>query len=116
MSDLIYKVVDVDLWASANEQDQFQGAPVDLTDGFIHFSTAAQVKETVAKHFAGVGNLLIIGIDPDKLGEQLRWEPSRGGDLFPHLYGPLLLDAVVSVDPLPLGDDQKHVFPGDLTA
>lgn len=89
----------------------FRGAPVDLADGYIHFSTAAQVRETATKHFAGQGDLLLISVDADKLGEGLKWEPSRGGALFPHLYAPLDLKAVLSVADLPLGDDGRHMFP-----
>ncbi len=87
------------------------GAPVDLADGFIHFSTAAQVAETAAKHFAGQRDLLLIAVAAEQLGERLKWEPSRGGALFPHLYGPLELKAVTKADPLPIGPDGWHVFP-----
>lgn len=89
----------------------FAGAPVDLADGFIHFSTGLQVRETAAKHFAGQADLLLVAVDPAKLGDALRWEPSRGGALFPHLYAPLPLDAVQWVKPLPLGADGVHLFP-----
>ena len=87
------------------------GAPVDVADGFIHFSTATQVAETAAKHFAGQQDLLLITIDAEKLGERLKWEPSRGGALFPHLYGPLDLSMVAKVEPLPLDSRGMHVFP-----
>lgn len=76
---------------------------------FIHFSTAAQVAETAAKH--GQSDLLLISVDASMLDSALKWEPSRGGALFPHLYGPLTLEAVKRVDPLPLGPDGDHVFP-----
>ncbi len=89
----------------------FHGSEVDRRDNFIHFSTAAQVAETAAKHFAGQSDLLLISVDARKLGSALKWEPSRGGALFPHLYGPLTLEAVKRVDPLPLGPDGGHVFP-----
>jgi uncharacterized protein (DUF952 family) len=82
-----------------------------VRDGFIHFSTAAQVRETAAKHFAGTEDLMLIAVDADALGDGLKWEVSRGGDLFPHLYGELSLAAVRWVKPLPLGIDQRHVFP-----
>ena len=111
---MIYKVLHADQWAIAVDQGEFVGAGVDLEDGFIHFSTAAQVRETVAKFFAGQLDLLLVGVDPEKLGDDLRWEPSRGGELFPHLYGHLLLDCVASVDDLPMGKDGKHIFPADL--
>ena len=89
----------------------FTGAPVDVADGFIHFSTAAQAAETAARHFAGRGDLVMVAVDADALGAGLRHEPSRGGELFPHLYGTLPLAAVRWVKPLPLGPDGKHVFP-----
>lgn len=89
----------------------FRGAPVDLSDGFIHFSTATQAAETAAKHFAGQSDLLLLHIDSAKLGDKLKWEPSRGGALFPHLYGELALAAVTKVDSLPLGSDGSHQFP-----
>ena len=111
MSQLIYKIVPQALWREAESTGNFAGAPVDVADGFIHFSTAAQVRETAAKHFAGQDDLLIAAIDGSRLGPALRYEPSRGGALFPHLYGPLPLDTVVWVRPLPLGADGVHVFP-----
>jgi uncharacterized protein (DUF952 family) len=111
MSQLIYKIVPQVLWREAEAAGSFAGAPVDVSDGFIHFSTAAQVRETAAKHFAGQQDLLIAAIDGGRLGPALRYEPSRGGALFPHLYGPLPLNAVVWVRPLPLGADGAHVFP-----
>jgi uncharacterized protein (DUF952 family) len=110
---LIYKIVPEKLWREAETQGAFAGSPVDLADGFIHFSTAAQARETAAKHFAGQEDLLLAAIDPVKLGGALRYEPSRGGALFPHLYAPLPLSAVIWVKPLPLGAD-GHLFPDDL--
>ena len=88
-----------------------QGSPVDLADGFIHFSTAAQAAETAAKHFAGAGDLVLVQVDSGRLGDRLKWQPSRGGALFPHLYGDLDLTAVTRTDPLPLGPDGRHQFP-----
>jgi len=82
------------------EAGTFQGAPVDKADGYIHLSTAAQVTETADRHFAGQGDLAIAAVDLDALGEAVRWELSRGGALFPHLYGPLTLDAVIAYSPL----------------
>ncbi len=84
--------------------------PIGATD-FIHFSTAAQVAETAATHFAGLRDLLLVQVDAAKLSGALKWEPSRGGDLFPHLYGPLNLSAVIRVEPLPLGPDGARQFP-----
>ena len=106
----IYKIAPADLWRDAERAGVFTGAPVDRADGFIHFSTAAQVKETAARHFAGQQDLVLVAVDADALGTALRHEPSRGGALFPHLYGMLPLTAVRWVKPLPLGD-QGHVFP-----
>ena len=86
-------------------------AEVDLEDGFIHFSTAAQAPETAARHFAGQADLLLIAVEADALGSALRYEVSRGGALFPHLHAPLPLSAVRWAKPLPLGADGRHVFP-----
>ena len=108
---LIYKICSEALWREAERVGVFAGAAIDLADGYIHFSTAAQAPETAARHFAGQGDLVLVAIDAGALGDGLRWEPSRGGDLFPHLYGPLRLDAVRWVRPLPLGPDGRHVFP-----
>ncbi|MCJ8506339.1 DUF952 domain-containing protein [Rhizobium lemnae] len=114
MSHVIYKIVPEPLWVSAEQSGRFEGAPVDLTDGFIHFSTASQVRETVARHFKGQTGLLLVAIDADRLGGQLKYEPSRGGDLFPHLYANLMLDTVIWKRPLPVGPDGSHVFPEEL--
>ena len=108
---IIYKISDVALWNEAKRLGVFTGAPVDVADGFIHFSTAAQAAETAARHFAGRGDLVLVAVDADALGAGLRHEPSRGGELFPHLYATLPLAAVRWVKPLPLGPDGKHVFP-----
>ena len=108
---IIYKICPAALWREAERDGVFAGAPVDTADGFIHFSTAAQVAETAAKHFAGARDLLLVRVDAAKLGERLKWEPSRGGALFPHLYGPLWLADVGKVEPLPLGADGRHEFP-----
>jgi len=108
---VIFKVLSADQWKIAQDQGEFHGAAIDLSDGYIHFSTPEQVQETVAKHFAGQADLLLVGVDPSKLGDELKWEPSRGGALFPHLYSTLKLDCVVSVDELRLGEDGSHIFP-----
>jgi uncharacterized protein (DUF952 family) len=108
---IIYKICPESLWHEAEEANFFAGAAIDLQDGYLHFSTASQVKETADRHFAGQGDLLLIAIDADRLGPALRYEPSRGGDLFPHLYAPLALSAVLWVKPLSLGPDGRHVFP-----
>ena len=106
----IYKIAPANLWREAERTGAFTGAPVDLADGFIHFSTASQVRETAARHFAGQRDLVLVAVDADALGSALRHEPSRGGALFPHLYGTLALSAVRWVKPLPLGPE-GHVFP-----
>ena len=108
---LIYKIVPAPLWREAEEAGAFRGAPVDLADAYIHFSTAAQIAETAAKHFAGQRDLLLVAVEAEALGEALRYEPSRGGALFPHLYETLPLSAVRSVEPLELAADGRHLFP-----
>ena len=111
MGKIIYKIVTAAQWSTAESLGEFQGAPIDLKDGFIHFSAPHQVRETIEKHFHGQPDLLIVGVDSERLGDALRWEVSRGGDLFPHLYGNLAIAAVMSVDELPLGAGGRHVFP-----
>ena len=108
---VLYKICPRDLWRQAEARGRFTGAPIDHADGYIHFSTAAQVAETASRHFAGVEDLVLVSVEADALGDALRYEPSRGGDLFPHLYADLALDAVRAVDDLPLGPDGRHVFP-----
>lgn len=111
MSRLIYKICADDLWSEAMRIGHFGGSPNDLADGFIHFSTAKQVQETAAKHFSGKDGLVLAAVVADRLGESLRFEPARKGELFPHLYGSLPMAAVQWVLPLPLGPDGVHVFP-----
>lgn len=108
---LVYKIFRRAEWDAFVAAGRSLGAPVDLADGFIHFSTAAQAPETAAKHFAGQDDLLLVEVEASALGDALRWEVSRGGALFPHLYGPLPLSAVRRVEKLPLGADGRHVFP-----
>ena len=108
---IIYKIAPRALWAEAQEKGVFDGAPVDHRDGYIHFSTADQAVETAAKHFAGADDLVLVAVDAGRLGDSLKWEPSRGGALFPHLYAPLNLAAVMWVKDLPLGVDGYHIFP-----
>ena len=107
---LIYKITPEVPWRAAERAGQFAGAAVDLADGFIHFSTATQARETAARHFAGQAGLLLVTVEADALGPALRWEPSRGGELFPHLYAPLPMAAVREVSALPL-DADGHRFP-----
>ena len=115
MTSAIYKICDKDAWAAAEADGRFAGSDDDLRDGFIHFSTRAQLGETVAKHFSRQNNLVLVTVDPDRFGDRLRWEPSRGGDLFPHLYGALDLADVRSVQDLPLGPNGTHIFPAGIT-
>jgi len=107
---LIYKLLRADEWATLQAQGETAGAPIDVADGYVHFSTAAQAQATADKYFAGVVGLMLLALDPATLGPGLRWEPARGGDLFPHLYGPLRMADVLWAAPLPLTDGQ-HRFP-----
>ncbi|MCB1398034.1 MAG: DUF952 domain-containing protein [Rhodobacteraceae bacterium] len=107
---LIYKIFRRPEWDAFSAAGQTRGAPVDLADGYIHISTAAQVAETAAKHFAGESDLVLVALDADALGAALKWEPSRGGALFPHLYRDLLSADVVWDKSLPLGA-AGHIFP-----
>lgn len=106
----IYKILRRPEWDAFKAAGVTAGAPVDLADGFIHFSTAAQVAETAAKHFATESDLVLVAVAPDRLGAALKWEPSRGGALFPHLYRDLRLDEVLWDKSLPLGAS-GHIFP-----
>lgn len=111
---MIYKICDEALWREAEAAGEFLGAEIDLQDGYIHFSAASQAKETAAKHFAGRNNLLLIAVDEQKMGDALKWEASRGGDLFPHLYGNLSTSDVEWAVPLPLQKDGSHAFPDNM--
>ncbi|WP_092778508.1 DUF952 domain-containing protein [Jannaschia pohangensis] len=110
---MIYKLFTTPEWQALRSDGRTMGAPIDLSDGYIHFSTADQVVETAAKHFAGVEGLWLLGVDDGPLGEALKWEVSRGGDRFPHLYAALTLDQVDWAQPLPLVDG-AHQFPAGL--
>ena len=110
MGSVLYKIVPAAVWKAAESTREFSGASIDIRDGFIHFSTAAQVRETAARHFAGMPDLLLVAVAPD--GLDVRWERSRNDDLFPHLYGPLPLAAVLWARPLPLRHDGTHEFDG----
>jgi uncharacterized protein (DUF952 family) len=107
----LYKICDAALWHEAVRAGLFRGAEIDRRDGFIHFSTAVQVTETAERHFSGIAGLVLVAVDAAALGADLRWEASRGGALFPHLYAPLRLGAVRWVKPLPLAG-AAHRFPG----
>jgi uncharacterized protein (DUF952 family) len=110
----IYHVCKAAEWEAAGRGGRYAGSSQDKADGFIHFSTAEQVVASAAKHRAGQHDLVILEADAAALGPALRWEPSRGGQLFPHLYGPLPVKAVSRAAPLPLGADGHHVFPWGL--
>ena len=110
-SDIIYKIVSRDEWKLALEQGVFIGAPVDVADGFIHFSTGDQLRETAAKHFHDRTGLLLLCVNEDALGDLLRYEPSRGGDLFPHYYGPLDVSLVAQTIPIEEDGNGGHFFP-----
>jgi uncharacterized protein (DUF952 family) len=111
---LIYKIFRAPEWADLQTHGETRGAPIDIADGYVHFSTAAQAAETAAKHFTGEQNLILLALDADNLGDTLIWEPSRGGALFPHLYRPLRLSDVLWHRPLPLENGQ-HRFPPEMT-
>jgi uncharacterized protein (DUF952 family) len=108
---VIYKICRQDEWQEAIRAGVFRGAPVDLRDGYIHFSTREQLAETAARHFSGQADLLLVAVNADALGPALKWEPSRGGALFPHLYSTLALGAISWVQPLPLSADGRHLVP-----
>jgi uncharacterized protein (DUF952 family) len=110
---LIYKITPRKAWEAAEAKGQFEGAAIDLQDGYIHFSSADQVAETAAKHFAGQGDLLLVAIDSASLGDALKWEVSRGGALFPHLYANLSMDTIVWARPMPLSPTGAHDIPMD---
>ena len=112
----IYHMCRLTEWRAAEAGGFYPGSSQDAADGFIHFSTAAQVAASAAKHRAGQAGLVLLAVDPVRLGEALKWEPARGGQLFPHLYGPLPVTAVVRADDLPLGPDGRHVFPPGVAA
>jgi uncharacterized protein (DUF952 family) len=111
VSSVIYKICERQAWEEAQLTGVFDGSSADLRDGFIHFSTAVQVRDTAAKHFARVPDLMLVAVDPNALGDRLKWEISRGGDLFPHLYGALPVAAVLWAKPLLLASDGQHIFP-----
>jgi len=107
----IYKILGAEEWRAAEAAGVFGGSAVDSADGYIHFSDASQAAETAAKWFVGRSDLVLLALEAADLGDSLKWEPSRGGQLFPHLYGPLPLTSVLWAKPLPLGSDGRHVFP-----
>lgn len=110
----IYKILADAAYEAARSEGRFFGTADDLRDGFIHFSAAHQLKETLAKHFPGQQDLVLLTVDTEALGSALKWEKSRGGELFPHLYGPLCLDTILAEAPLPLDEDDCHILPDEI--
>ena len=110
---MIYKIFRSDEWADLRAKGETRGAPIDVADGYVHFSTAAQAAETAAKHFADEEGLMLLALDADLLGSDLKWEESRGAQLFPHLYRVLQLADVTWAQPLPLVAG-VHQFPAGL--
>lgn len=108
---VVYKIVPQEIWQKAEAAGIFGGAAIDLTDGFIHFSTASQARRTAELYFKGVDGLLLVAVDAAALGDALVFEPSRDGDLFPHLYGLLPMSAVLWQKPLSMDADGTHQFP-----
>jgi uncharacterized protein (DUF952 family) len=108
---MIYHICPAASWDAATAAGEYRGTADDTRDGFLHFSTAAQITESARRHRAGQRGLVLVAVDADRLGERVKWESSRGGDLFPHLYGPLYPGEVARIDPLPLGPDGLHRFP-----
>ena len=108
---MIYHMCPAEAWEEAVATGEYIGTPDDRRDGFLHFSTAGQIAGSARLHRAGQAGLVLVAVEAARLGDRLRWEKSRGGALFPHLYGPLSPDEVASADPLPLGPDGNHVFP-----
>ncbi len=109
----IYKIFLGPEWAELDTKGETLGAPIDLADGFIHFSTAKQAGVTAAKYFAGIEGLMLIAFEADQMGDALKWEPSRGGDLFPHLYRPLKRAEALWAKPLPCVDG-AFTFPDEM--
>lgn len=107
----IYKICPAESWRKAEIEGEFCGLGIDHNDGYIHFSTGAQVAETASRHFAAADDLMLIAVDANRLGGALKWEPARSGDLFSHLYEPLPLVAVLWAAPLTRGQDGRHRFP-----
>ena len=112
---MIYKIVGVDEWAAAQSAGKYTGSADDVRDGFIHFSSSEQVAGTAAKHFADRDDLLILGIETSVLGDDLKWEASRGGALFPHLYGSFETNKVAFVEKLTLNEHGEHVIPAKVS-
>ena len=110
----IYKILLLSEWNFFEETGKSDGSAIDLTDGYIHFSTAKQVRMSASKHRAGQSGLVLLSVDPDVVRDNLRWEPSRNGMLFPHFYGILNVSMVLRSDPIELNSMGRHVFPADV--
>jgi uncharacterized protein (DUF952 family) len=111
MTRMIYHMCPADTWQQAVRSGAYDGTADDQRDGFIHFSTAEQIAESARRHRAGQAGLVLIAVESDRLADRLKWEKSRGGALFPHLYGPLDPGEAASIRPLPLGPNGEHIFP-----
>lgn len=109
----IYHVCRADEWEAALNFGFYSGSSQDIADGFIHFSSKDQVRQSVMKHRAGQDHLVMLCVDQNALGESLKWEASKKGELFPHVYGKVPLSAVRDVYPLQLSPDEEHIFPSD---
>jgi uncharacterized protein (DUF952 family) len=116
MNEIIYKIMSRASLAEARKAGPFDGSADDLRDGFIHLSTGPQVAGTLEKHFPGEADLVLLAVETTLVGDRLKWEPSRGGDLFPHLYAPLELDNVLWIKDLPLGEDGRHQIPPEVAS
>ena len=110
---MIYKILPETEWAAAVEAGEFKGSGIDIADGYIHFSTAAQMVETASKHFTGRPNLMLIAVDDVVISDALKYEVSRGGALFPHLFRPLSVSEATWAKLLPLDENGVHIFPED---
>ncbi len=108
---IIYKILPEAEWAAALAEGSFTGSGIDLADGYIHFSTAMQMVETAAQHFTGKANLMLVAVDDTVLGDALKYEVSRGGALFPHLFRPLSVSEAIWAKPLTLDENGVHIFP-----
>jgi uncharacterized protein (DUF952 family) len=112
---IIFKICRASEWDEAMRAGVYRGSTVDVRDGYMHFSTVAQVAETAARHFAGQSDLVLVAVDAAILGDKLKWEPARGGALFPHLHADLPVTAVLWVRPLPVDENSRHVFPPEIS-
>jgi uncharacterized protein (DUF952 family) len=114
MNATAYKIVRAEDWQKAKKARIFKGSPEDIRDGFLHFSTGRQVRATAERYFRGQEGLVLVATDVTALGEALKWEISRGGEKFPHLYGALPMSAVLWIKPMTLGPDGRHLFPDEI--